>query len=232
MNVDIFIPCVIDQFYPNIGFNMIQLLEKNGCNVHYNPKQTCCGRVAFELGNWKGAKKIGENFISLYSGQFPIIFPSSTCLSFIQQNFKVLFHNTAYHIEYQHLLTMIYEFSDFVYHQLQVSDFKVSFPYSVLLIDDIEKNDSILQLLSKVKDLKLIIPTEKSDFKIGRDISMTNETIANTIVKHIILKALETKAEFITSRSIEDLHYINQYILKEKLDIKVIHYINILSSNF
>ncbi|MBP7839738.1 MAG: (Fe-S)-binding protein, partial [Bacteroidales bacterium] len=50
MVVDVFIPCFIDQFYPETGFNMIKLLEKLDVEVHYNPKQTCCGQMAFNSG--------------------------------------------------------------------------------------------------------------------------------------------------------------------------------------
>ena len=39
--VDIFIPCFVDQLAPQIGFNMVKVLEKIGCTVNYNPNQTC-----------------------------------------------------------------------------------------------------------------------------------------------------------------------------------------------
>ena len=50
MDVDIFIPCFIDQMFPETGFNMIKLLEHAECTVHYNPQQTCCGQPAFNGG--------------------------------------------------------------------------------------------------------------------------------------------------------------------------------------
>lgn len=50
MNVQIFIPCFIDQLYPSVAFNMIKVLEKAGCSVKYNPNQTCCGQPAFNAG--------------------------------------------------------------------------------------------------------------------------------------------------------------------------------------
>ncbi|MFM7217187.1 MAG: heterodisulfide reductase-related iron-sulfur binding cluster, partial [Bacteroidota bacterium] len=52
MNVDLFIPCFIDQIYPSTAWNMIRVLEKAGCTVRYNPNQTCCGQPAFNAGYW------------------------------------------------------------------------------------------------------------------------------------------------------------------------------------
>ena len=47
MDVQLFVPCFIDQLYPQTAFNMIKVLEKLGCTVHYNTNQTCCGQPAF-----------------------------------------------------------------------------------------------------------------------------------------------------------------------------------------
>ena len=59
MNVDAFIPCFIDQFYPETAKNFIILLERAGCKVNYNPEQTCCGQPAFNSEYWEEAKTVG-----------------------------------------------------------------------------------------------------------------------------------------------------------------------------
>jgi Fe-S oxidoreductase len=58
MNVQLFIPCFVDQLYPNTAFNMIKVLEKAGCTVSYNTSQTCCGQPAFNAGFWDEAKSM------------------------------------------------------------------------------------------------------------------------------------------------------------------------------
>ena len=40
--VSIFIPCLVDQLFPKIGFAMVGVLERLGYLVHYNAEQTCC----------------------------------------------------------------------------------------------------------------------------------------------------------------------------------------------
>ena len=63
MDVHIFIPCFIDQLYPNVAFSMIKILEKVGCNVIYNPNQTCCGQPAFNAGFRGEAKEVCTKFL-------------------------------------------------------------------------------------------------------------------------------------------------------------------------
>ena len=63
INVDIFIPCFIDQIYPETGFSMVKILEKVGCNVRYNPNQTCCGQPAFNAGFVTEAREVAQKFL-------------------------------------------------------------------------------------------------------------------------------------------------------------------------
>ena len=50
MLVQLFIPCFVDQLFPQTAFNMVKVLEKAACEVHYNTNQTCCGQPAFNAG--------------------------------------------------------------------------------------------------------------------------------------------------------------------------------------
>ncbi|MGS7457464.1 heterodisulfide reductase-related iron-sulfur binding cluster, partial [Mycobacterium tuberculosis] len=50
MKVALFIPCYVDQFYPNVGINTLQLLEKLGVEVAYPTQQTCCGQPMANSG--------------------------------------------------------------------------------------------------------------------------------------------------------------------------------------
>ena len=61
--VDIFIPCFVDQVYPETGMNMVKILEQVGCKVNYNPGQTCCGQPAFNAGFFDQAKEVAVKFL-------------------------------------------------------------------------------------------------------------------------------------------------------------------------
>ena len=65
--VDIFIPCFIDQLFPETGFNMVKVLEKAVCQVHYNPNQTCCGQPSFNAGHWKEMEDVGKKFLAEFA---------------------------------------------------------------------------------------------------------------------------------------------------------------------
>ncbi len=61
--VDLFIPCFVDQLFPETGMNMVRILEKLGLQVFYNPEQTCCGQAAFNAGHWDPARELAIKFL-------------------------------------------------------------------------------------------------------------------------------------------------------------------------
>jgi len=89
MNVEIFIPCFIDQFYPETAWNCIKILEYAGCTVKYNPEQTCCGQPAFNSGYWKEAKTVASKFLNDFADTEVIVTPSASCSGFIKNYFQI-----------------------------------------------------------------------------------------------------------------------------------------------
>ena len=93
MNVQLFIPCFVDQLYPGTGFNMIKVLEKAGCKVKYNTNQTCCGQPAFNGGDWPASRKVVRHTVKTFAGADPVIVPSGSCAG-------MLFHGAV--LEFEH----------------------------------------------------------------------------------------------------------------------------------
>ena len=50
MKVALFVPCYIDQFYPHVAKDSLELLEKLGCEVSVPMGQTCCGQPMANSG--------------------------------------------------------------------------------------------------------------------------------------------------------------------------------------
>ena len=66
MIVDIFIPCYMDQVFPDTAHNMVSVLEKAGCGVNYDVDQTCCGLPAFQDGYTDYSKEVGERDVFFF----------------------------------------------------------------------------------------------------------------------------------------------------------------------
>ncbi|MFZ1261778.1 MAG: (Fe-S)-binding protein, partial [Chitinophagaceae bacterium] len=166
MNVQLFIPCFVDQLYPDTAFNMIKVLEKAGCTVSYNTAQTCCGQPAFNAGFWDEAKSVCTKFIKDFSGSDCIVAPSASCVGFVRNYYGKLFENSSLHNEVKDLGKRVFEFSEFMLDILKVEavgatlNGKATYHDSCAGLRECKIKEEPRRLLSHVKGLEL---TEMND---------------------------------------------------------------------
>jgi L-lactate dehydrogenase complex protein LldE len=237
MEVDIFIPCFIDQIYPQTGFNMVKVLEKAGVKVHYNTNQTCCGQFAFNSGYWAEARKLGVKLIKEFSNNRPIVGPSASCIGYIKNYFDELFYNSAYHNDYKLIQRNIYEVTDFLVNVIKVTDFgsvfehKVTYHDSCAALREYGLKDEPRKLLKKVKGLELI-EMEATDTccGFGGTFAVKFEPISAAMAEQKVEHALDTGAEYIVSTDSSCLMHQYGYIKKHNLPLKVAHVMDVLAS--
>ncbi len=95
MTVQLFVPCFVDQLFPETAFNTIKVLEKAGCDVQYNPKQTCCGQPAFNAGFWDEARAVCSKFFHDFNPYYSIVTPSASCAGFVRNYAYRLFDDAS-----------------------------------------------------------------------------------------------------------------------------------------
>ena len=86
MTVGLFIPCYVNQFYPNAAKATLQLLQKLGVNVVYPPKQTCCGQPMANSGFEHLSQGCNDLFIENFSGFDYIVAPSASCVLHVKDH--------------------------------------------------------------------------------------------------------------------------------------------------
>ncbi len=237
LEVDIFIPCFIDQVYPDTGFNMIKVLEKAGVKIHYNPKQTCCGQMAFNSGFWEEAKKLGIKFIKDFDNGRMIVGPSASCIGYVRNGYDKLFYNGAHHNEYKQLQRSIFEITDFLVNIVKVTDLgsvfehKVTYHDSCSALREYKLGDEPRTLLRNVKGLELVEMKETHECcGFGGTFSTKFEPISTAMAEQKVHHALDTGAEFIVSTDSSCLLHQYAYIKKHNLPIKVAHIVDVLAS--
>ena len=92
-SVSLFVTCVVDQFYPEVGESAVRVLRRHGIDVEFDTDQTCCGQPAFNTGYWKEARPLAERFLDIYEGIDHVVIPSGSCASMVRVFYKELFHD-------------------------------------------------------------------------------------------------------------------------------------------
>jgi L-lactate dehydrogenase complex protein LldE len=239
MDIQLFVPCFIDQLYPQTAFNTKKLLEALGCIVHYNPDQTCCGQPAYNSGYWPEAKGLAEKFIRDFSLDMPVVSPSASCTSYIIHHYpNLLKEDKEMLAKHSELKTRIYELSDFLINILKISNLPGSFPYKVTYHDACSalREYGICEepraLLRMMKGLELVEMNEcDTCCGFGGTFAVKNSAISVAMAEKKVHNALATGANFIVTTDASCLMNINGYIAKNKLDIKGLHLADVLASN-
>ena len=236
MNVQIFIPCFVDQLYPSVGFNMVKVLEKAGCTVSYNTDQTCCGQPAFNAGFWGEAKDVCKKFLKDFSGNEYIVAPSASCVGFVRNYYGKLFENSTQQTETKNIKRRIYELSDFLVNVLHYTDFNASldavatYHDSCAALRECNLKQEPRILLSNVNGLQLI---EMNDVEtccgFGGTFAVKFETISIAMADQKVTNAAETNAEYIISTDMSCLMHIDGYIKNKGIDLKVLHIADVLA---
>ncbi|MDD3078540.1 MAG: (Fe-S)-binding protein [Paludibacter sp.] len=238
MEVQLFIPCYIDQLYPKTAFNVIKILEKAGCKVHYNSNQTCCGQPAFNSGYWNETATLARKFLNDFQAGIPVVSPSGSCSGFIINHYhKVLKNDPDYLQKHSEIKTNIFELSDFLVNKLGITDLGACFPHKVTFHDSCSAlreygiKDEPRELLKHVSGLKLIEMNESDTCcGFGGTFAVKNTAISTALAEKKVRNAIATEAEYIVSTEASCLMNINGYIQKNKLPIKGIHLADILAN--
>ncbi len=127
--VALFIPCFIDQFFPEAGVATVKILEKLNIPIVYPDEQTCCGQPAFNSGFWNDARKVMERFGKVFEKYRWIVTPSSACASMCRVFYKEADANSPAVA----VGARVYELSEFLVNVLKKPDLGASFPHKVCM---------------------------------------------------------------------------------------------------
>jgi L-lactate dehydrogenase complex protein LldE len=128
IRVSLFITCLVDEFFPDVGESMVKVLRRLGVNVDFDPQQTCCGQPAFNTGYRRYAFDLGKRFLGLFADADYIVAPSGSCVSMVKHYYNDLFKDDpTLARRAQELGARVREFSDFLVNVLGVENVGASY---------------------------------------------------------------------------------------------------------
>lgn len=239
MKVQIFIPCFVDQLFPETGMNMVKVLEKLGCEIVYNPKQTCCGQPAYNAGYLAESKAVANKFLHDFSEPVYIVGPSGSCTGFVRSNFDKMFDNSSDHNLAHQVRDHMFEFTEFLTKVLQVDDLgavlhgKATYHDACGALRECGIKDGPRRLLRHVAGLELEEMKEcETCCGFGGTFAVKYEPISMGMAEVKVRSALETHADFMITTDVSCMMHLQGYISKNSLPIKTLHIADVLASGW
>lgn len=243
MKVQLFVPCYVDQFYPQVAIATYQLLQKLGCEVIFPLNQTCCGQPMANSGYNHLADSCNENFIQNFQEETYIVCPSGSCTLHIKEHLHGEPKDRASFIR-----NNVYELAEFITDVLKIENLQATFPHKVgyhsschgqrglhlssmseLVAAPFSKPEL---LLKSVKGLELFYPERKDECcGFGGTFCVTEEAISVKMGKDRIQQHLNNKVEVITGNDMSCLMHMQGIIERNELPLRIMHIAEILNQS-
>jgi len=123
--VGLFIPCYVDEFYPDVALATLEILEANGFLVEYPLNQSCCGQPFINNGLVDEAKSLAEKFFDTFKGFDYIVAPSSSCIGTVKYRYKGVLDDEKFEI----LNQKSFELCEFLYDVVGLDNIIIPKPY-------------------------------------------------------------------------------------------------------
>lgn len=244
MKAGLFIPCYIDQFYPQVGIATLKLLEQLGIEVAYPLNQTCCGQPMANSGFENMAGACNENFVENFKGYDYIVCPSGSCVLHIKEHL----HSEKSEREAERIRGKVYELCEFLTDILQITSLpKAYFPHKVGLHTSChgqrglglssaseivgEKYSKPEKLLNMVAGLELISLNQADECcGFGGTFSVFEEALSAKMGKDRVADHLQHGAEYITGGDVSCLMHMEGILRRQESQVKVLHIAQILTA--
>ncbi len=246
MKVGLFIPCFMNELYPNSCMATLKLLKKFDLDVEYPMEQTCCGQPMANSGCSKDMKSLAYKFVDTFKDYDYIVAPSGSCVTMVKEHYEPFFDENE---DYNKVKTSIYEICEFLHDVLKIEELDTSFPYKVGLHNschghrvlelgsaselNIPYNNKLKNLLSLIKDIEIVeLKREDECCGFGGTFCVTEEDISVAMGKDRIKDHLDSNAQIITGADMSCLMHMEGIINRDKQPLKVMHITEILAGEF
>lgn len=243
MTVGLFIPCYVDQFYPQVGIATVELLEKAGCKVDYPFGQTCCGQPMANSGYEHLSHSCNELFVDNFDGYDYIVCPSGSCTLHIKEHL----HSAHKEAAAQNIRRKVYELTEFITDVVKPVNISARFPHKVgmhqschgqrglhlsqmseLVAGAYSKPEQLLRMVKGLELVSLGRTDECCGF--GGTFCVVEEAVSVKMGKDRITDHEKHEVEYITGVDMSCLMHLDGILKRKKSPVKIKHIAEILNS--
>ena len=239
MKISFFVTCLADTVLPSVGIKSVELLEKLGCTVFFNPGQTCCGQPLVNSGYQEKAKNSMRILIDalLEDDCEYIVAPSGSCVLQVKEFPRFFREDEIWQSRAKRLADKSYEITDFIVNVLHVTDVgavlngRAAYHPSCHMSRRLGVKEAPCRLLKKVKGLELV-PFKGQDrcCGFGGTFSVTMADLSGAMVAEKVRHMAAAGVDYVIGSDGACLMNIEGRIRRENLDIKVLHVVEALTT--
>ncbi len=243
MQIGLFIPCYIDQFYPQVGLATVEVLERHGVDIDFPTAQTCCGQPLANTGCLDQAKPLAEKFVKIFEKYEYVVCPSGSCTAMVRHHYEQFFQGDQKFENFSH---RVYELCEFLTDVLHVERIEGKFAHRVglhqschglrelrlaksseIVAAPFSKAHKLLGSLEGIEFSELTRPDECCGF--GGTFAVAEEAVSCMMGRDRIFDHEKAGTEVLTALDMSCLMHLDGLIRRDGKRIRVMHVAEILA---
>lgn len=244
MKIALFIPCLVNHFFPEIARDTLELLEKLGHQVSYPQGQTCCGQMMTNSGCMDEARASVEALgkALLNSPCDAVVAPAASCVVAARENLERLSSSG----ELRGLAGKIYELTEFLHDiapfdtPLKPLEKTVSLQMSchgLRLLEIGTASELVVSkpvnklraLLSRIPRLTIVEPSRDECCGFGGTFSVDERDISGKMADDKVADHLASGADAIVGYDPSCLMSLGGVVSRKQVPLEVMHFSALLN---
>jgi L-lactate dehydrogenase complex protein LldE len=240
MRIALFVTCLADALFPQVGQATVAVLERLGHQVVFPPGQTCCGQMHTNTGYQHHAVSLVRHHVAEFEGFDAIVAPSGSCVGSVRHQHATLartFGDAELATRAEAVAAHTYELSEFLVDVLGVTDVGARFPHRVTYhptchsLRMLRVADRPLRLLRAVRSIDLVeLPDAEQCCGFGGTFALKNADTSTAMLADKMRHILDTRAEVVTAGDSSCLMHIGGGLSRLRAGARPVHLAEILAS--
>lgn len=259
MQIALFIPCYIDQWYPQVGMATVETLERfvpaGTLELVFPRAQTCCGQPMANTGVCSAAEPLARRFVEIFAPYEYIVCPSGSCTAMVRHHYERYFPRTTLgpgersrRDSFEAVRGKTYELSEFLTHILGVTEVPGAFPYRVGLHQSchglrelrlascselVGPNENPVRELIETLQGAEVVDLQRSDecCGFGGTFAVNEEAVSCRMGNDRLDDHLQAGTQVLTANDMSCLMHLQGLIRRRKLPISVMHVAEIFAGH-
>jgi len=229
--VALFVTCLADTLFPDVGKATVTVLERLGIEVVFPAEQTCCGQMHGNSGYPGEATTLARRFVEVFDGFDAIVTPSGSCAAQVREHFGALLDGDDRGVP-----ARTWELSQFLTGVLGLEDVGSTFEGTVAYhptchsLRLLRVGHAPLQLLSAIPGVELLaLPDAEECCGFGGTFAVKNADVSTAMLDEKIAAITASGAKNVCACDSSCLMHIGGGLRRRGVPVRPVHLAEILA---
>jgi len=230
--VALFVTCLADTLYPEVGKATVTVLERLGIEVAFPAEQTCCGQMHANSGYPAAAELLARRFVEIFEPYEAVVTPSGSCAAQVRAHFPELLGDADRGVP-----ARTWELSEFLTGVIGVEDVRSGFAGTIAYHPTCHSlrllgvGDAPLRLLAAVPGVELVgLPQAEECCGFGGTFAVKNADVSAAMLDEKLVAIAASGAANVCACDSSCLMHIGGGLRRRGSTVRPVHLAEVLAS--